>query len=192
MGDFDEWTHGVALSVSEDGPDGGVQTFATEVPLLPVRGVGRGGGGRSVGCGKHDVFGSVFRVGGDVGVRLVGGHRHPHVEGGEGGGEAQASSHGMWEGAQTPSYGGRCTGTLVWSLFFVASAVLPLFYCPRHCLCCTASVALPVLYCLCCVACRCQGEHLVKFLVDGKWRLASEWPTRVNTFGETDNVLVVE
>jgi len=36
-----------------------------------------------------------------------------------------------------------------------------------------------------------QGEHEVKFLVDGKWRLAPHWPSVTNSLGDTNNVLVV-
>lgn len=35
------------------------------------------------------------------------------------------------------------------------------------------------------------GRYLVKFLVDGEWRLAPDWPTQ-DVEGDTNNVLVVE
>ena len=36
-----------------------------------------------------------------------------------------------------------------------------------------------------------QGEHKVKFLVDGQWRLAAEWPSQTTDAGDTNNILVV-
>mmetsp|Transcript_34887 Transcript_34887/g.62734 ORF Transcript_34887/g.62734 Transcript_34887/m.62734 type:complete len:264 (-) Transcript_34887:267-1058(-) len=37
------------------------------------------------------------------------------------------------------------------------------------------------------------GRYRVKLLVDGKWRLAPDWPTEVDeSLGETNNILVVE
>ncbi len=39
---------------------------------------------------------------------------------------------------------------------------------------------------------RMQGEHRVKFLVDGKWRLAPDMPQDTNReSGETNNLLIV-
>lgn len=35
------------------------------------------------------------------------------------------------------------------------------------------------------------GVYRVKFLVDGKWRLAPEWPTE-DLDGDTNNILVLE
>ncbi|KAG2496876.1 hypothetical protein HYH03_005275 [Edaphochlamys debaryana] len=35
------------------------------------------------------------------------------------------------------------------------------------------------------------GRYRVKFLVDGGWRLASDWPTENDELGETNSVLVV-
>lgn len=37
-----------------------------------------------------------------------------------------------------------------------------------------------------------QGQYRVKFLVDGEWRLAPEWPMENNEVGETNNVLEVK
>ena len=36
-----------------------------------------------------------------------------------------------------------------------------------------------------------SGKYRVKFLVDGQWRLAADWPTENNEIGETNNLLVV-
>ncbi len=36
------------------------------------------------------------------------------------------------------------------------------------------------------------GRYKVKFMVDGQWRLAPEWPTENNEVGETNNVLEVK
>lgn len=36
------------------------------------------------------------------------------------------------------------------------------------------------------------GRYRAKFLVDGGWRLASDWPTENNELGETNNILVVK
>ena len=36
-----------------------------------------------------------------------------------------------------------------------------------------------------------QGTYLVKFLVDGEWRLAPEWPSETSSTGDTNNVLSV-
>ena len=36
-----------------------------------------------------------------------------------------------------------------------------------------------------------QGTHECKFLVDGAWRLAPDWPTVTKENGETNNVLEV-
>ncbi|EIE20631.1 hypothetical protein COCSUDRAFT_67158 [Coccomyxa subellipsoidea C-169] len=35
------------------------------------------------------------------------------------------------------------------------------------------------------------GEHQVKFLVDGNWRLAPHWPAVTNALGDTNNVFAV-
>lgn len=37
-----------------------------------------------------------------------------------------------------------------------------------------------------------QGAYRVKFMVDGEWRLAPDWPTENNDIGETNNVLTVQ
>lgn len=37
-----------------------------------------------------------------------------------------------------------------------------------------------------------QGTYEVKFLIDGEWRLAAEWPTKKTLRGETNNIIVVE
>ena len=39
--------------------------------------------------------------------------------------------------------------------------------------------------------CGLQGEHKVKFLVDGQWRLAADWPSHTTDAGDTNNILVV-
>lgn len=36
-----------------------------------------------------------------------------------------------------------------------------------------------------------QGEHRVKFLVDGSWRLAPDLPEETTEGGERNNVLLV-
>jgi len=36
------------------------------------------------------------------------------------------------------------------------------------------------------------GVYRVKFMVDGEWRLAPDWPTENNEVGETNNVLTVK
>ncbi|KAG2453004.1 hypothetical protein HYH02_002340 [Chlamydomonas schloesseri] len=36
------------------------------------------------------------------------------------------------------------------------------------------------------------GRYRAKFLVDGGWRLASDWPTENDELGETNNILVVQ
>lgn len=33
---------------------------------------------------------------------------------------------------------------------------------------------------------------MVKFLVDGEWRLAGDWPTETTAVGDTNNVLIVD
>lgn len=35
------------------------------------------------------------------------------------------------------------------------------------------------------------GSYRVKFLVDGEWRLAADWPTEDDADGNTVNVLTV-
>lgn len=35
------------------------------------------------------------------------------------------------------------------------------------------------------------GTYRIKFLVDGEWRLARDWPTEQDDIGETVNVIVV-
>ncbi|PNH06798.1 hypothetical protein TSOC_006786 [Tetrabaena socialis] len=35
------------------------------------------------------------------------------------------------------------------------------------------------------------GRYLTKFMVDGGWRLAGDWPTENNELGETNNVMIV-
>jgi hypothetical protein len=37
-----------------------------------------------------------------------------------------------------------------------------------------------------------QGKYRVKFMVDGEWRLAPDWPMEKDSVGETNNVLSVE
>lgn len=37
-----------------------------------------------------------------------------------------------------------------------------------------------------------QGEYLVKFVVDGKWKLSSGWPTREDASGGENNVLRID
>lgn len=44
---------------------------------------------------------------------------------------------------------------------------------------------------VCMHACMPAGKYRVKFLVDGQWRQAADWPTISNEAGETDNLLVV-
>ncbi len=46
-------------------------------------------------------------------------------------------------------------------------------------------------YEMCPVTCL-QGEYIVKFLVDGQWRLAPDWPTRIDAAGSTNNVLRID
>ena len=39
-------------------------------------------------------------------------------------------------------------------------------------------------------SCIClQGTYLVKFLVDGEWRLAPDWPSDTSSAGDTNNIL---
>lgn len=37
-----------------------------------------------------------------------------------------------------------------------------------------------------------QGKYYLKFLVDGNWRLAPQWPTETDEAGATNNVLVID
>lgn len=46
-------------------------------------------------------------------------------------------------------------------------------------------------YIMLCTTVRLQGRYRVKFMVDGEWRLAPDWPMEANEEGETNNILEV-